>query len=224
VDHLPAVGVVQRRRQLVRQQRRSARVERRTVLQPPLQRRAVHQLHVEVVAAVGLAGLVQGDDVRVPQPGQVLGVAAEAGRARVVVRRAAAHHLERHVAVVLRVVGAVDHCRRTAAQLALDLVAADRAGRGGVGRVWVLAELVEQGGGAEAGGEVVGQVGVRARHRVGVGPVAGLHPLGERLDQTPDRLLAVGGRGVEPVRPGRVAPRGHRQSPSSAPSCFNRPW
>ena len=48
------------------------------------QAHAVHELHQQVVEPVGLAEVVDGDDVRVVQPGQRLGLAGEAlGKLRV---------------------------------------------------------------------------------------------------------------------------------------------
>jgi hypothetical protein len=77
VDDAAAVGVVQGVGDLPDEFRGGAEVRLRRRGQPCLQRRAGHEFHVDVADAVRLVGLVQLDDVGVPQPGERAGVAVE---------------------------------------------------------------------------------------------------------------------------------------------------
>ena len=89
-----------------------------------LQGAAVEVLHRDVVGALGLAAVVDRDDVRVAQAGRVLGLAAEALDERVVGRVAVVEDLDRDAAAELLVLGEVDVRHPTRAELALDAVAA----------------------------------------------------------------------------------------------------
>ena len=88
-----------------------------------LERAAVEELHRDVVGVLGLAAVVDRDDVRVVERGGVLRLAAEALDELVVVPVAAVEDLDRDAAAELLVFGEVDVGHPAGAELALDPVA-----------------------------------------------------------------------------------------------------
>ena len=91
----------------------------------PSQRLARDKGRGDVIVVAGLAGLVDGDDVRMVQLARRPGFAQEALDLLGAVQQAGAGHLEGDLAVQLRIVRPVDRAERAAAQLAADLKAAD---------------------------------------------------------------------------------------------------
>ena len=79
----------------------------------------------DVMAAAVLAGVVDGNDVGMAQPGGGPGLAQEALDALRTVEGARPRHLEGDFAVELRVVGAVDRAERAGAEAGSHLEAAD---------------------------------------------------------------------------------------------------
>jgi len=67
----------------------------------------LHELHCQEVDAVGLFDREDGDDVRVVERGEGLGLALEAREPIGVARHVGGQHLERHLAPELRVDGAI---------------------------------------------------------------------------------------------------------------------
>ncbi len=124
VDDAVAVREPERREDLAcvvdrdRDRRRTARD------QELLEGAALQVLHRDVVGALGLAAVVDRDDVRMRQPGRVLRLAAEALDELLVLRVAVVEHLQRHAAAQLLVLGEVDVRHPAGAQLADHLVAA----------------------------------------------------------------------------------------------------
>ena len=88
-----------------------------------LQRPSVEVLHRDVVGALGRAAVVDGDDVRVREPGRVLGLAAEALHEGVVGGVPVVEDLDRDAAAELLVLGQVDVRHPARAELAHDPVA-----------------------------------------------------------------------------------------------------
>ncbi len=88
-----------------------------------LQAPPVEVLHRDVVGALGLAPVVDRDDVRVREAGGVLRLAAEALDERLVVRVAVVQDLDRNPAPELLVLGQVDVCHPARAELPDDPVA-----------------------------------------------------------------------------------------------------
>ena len=85
-------------------------------LQQLPQAHAVHKLHQQVIEAVGLAEVIDGDDVGMVEPGQGLRLAREPlGKARVFLLLAG-QDLERHKAVEPRLARLIDHAHAAAAQ------------------------------------------------------------------------------------------------------------
>ena len=123
VDDALAMGVIERARDL---RRDAHRVGDRQLLLPrdPLpQRLAVHERHDVEEQAIGVAGVMQRQDVRMLQVGGGLDLleepvgAHQGGEVRV-------QHLDRDLAIVLEVVGQIDRGHPAGTQLALDAVAA----------------------------------------------------------------------------------------------------
>ena len=88
------------------------------------QRLAADVLHAEEAGAVGLADVVNLDDVRVRELGGGVGLAGEPGDEHRVGRPPLAHHLEGDVAVERELPGEVDRAHAAAAEFAFDRVAA----------------------------------------------------------------------------------------------------
>jgi hypothetical protein len=90
---------------------------------------AFQQLHRDVAQVVLLAGVVDGDDVRVRQAPGGLGLAEETllhfGELVRLELLGERHRLDRHHAADLRVLAEVHHAHRALAELLLDLVAAE---------------------------------------------------------------------------------------------------
>ena len=89
-----------------------------------LEAAALDHLHGDVVRALGLAAVVDGDDVRVREPGCRLRLAAEALDEEVVARVALVEDLDRDAAPELLVLGEVDVGHAAGAELPQDPVAA----------------------------------------------------------------------------------------------------
>src|SRR2546429_639474 len=82
--------------------------DRRTTREVQLRERATLEvLHRDVVGALGLAGVVDGDDVGMRERGRVLRLAGEALDELVVVRVALVEDLDRHPPAQLLVLGEV---------------------------------------------------------------------------------------------------------------------
>ena len=93
-----------------------------------LQRAALQVLHRDVVGAVDVAAVEDGDDVRVLEAGGRLGLAAEALDELAVLGEAPVQHLERDAALQVRVLGQPDVRHPARADPAQQPVAAvDRA-------------------------------------------------------------------------------------------------
>ena len=88
-----------------------------------LERPPLEVLHRDVVGALGLAAVVDRDDVRVREPGCVLRLAPEALDELLVVRVAVVEDLDRDAAAELLVLGEVDVRHPARAELARDAVA-----------------------------------------------------------------------------------------------------
>ena len=88
-----------------------------------LQRAPVEELHRDVVGALGLAAVVDRDDVRMREPGGVLRLAPEALHERVVGRVAVVEDLDRDPAAELLVLGEVDLRHPARTELADDAIA-----------------------------------------------------------------------------------------------------
>ena len=138
VDHLAAVGVVERGGDLPGDGQRLGQRQLPLALQPLPQRAAFHVGHDVEKEAAGLAGVVDREDVRVGEAGGELDLAeepvgADGGR------EVGAEDLEGDLAVVAEVLGQEDDGHPALTQLALEIVAAGEAG----------GELVLQGGHGE---------------------------------------------------------------------------
>ena len=88
-----------------------------------LERAPVEELHRDVVGLLGLAAVVDRDDVRMVESRSVLRLAAETLDELVVVRVAAVEDLDRDPTPELLVLGEVDVGHPTRPELALDPVA-----------------------------------------------------------------------------------------------------
>ncbi len=88
-----------------------------------LERAPVEELHRDVVGVLGVAAVVDRDDVRVVERSGVLGLAAEALDELVVVRVAPVEDLDRDAAAELLVLGEVHVGHPAGAELPLDPVA-----------------------------------------------------------------------------------------------------
>src|SRR5439155_10683735 len=88
-----------------------------------LERAAVEELHRDVVGVLGLAAVVDRDDVRVVERGGVLRLAAEALDELVIVRVAAVEDLDGNAAAELLVLGEGHVGHSAGPELALDPVA-----------------------------------------------------------------------------------------------------
>ena len=88
-----------------------------------LERAAVEELHRDVVGVLGLAAVVDRDDVRMVERGGVLCLAAEPLDELVVVPVAAVEDLDGDPAAELLILGEVDVGHPAGAELALDAVA-----------------------------------------------------------------------------------------------------
>ena len=124
VDDVAAVGGAEGGEDLLGGVDRLQRRERRAAPDDLLQVRARQVLHDDVVAAVRLAAVVDGDDVRVVQPGRRRGLAPEALHELGVRGVGLGQHLDRHLAVEQAVVAEVDPRHAARAELAAQLVAA----------------------------------------------------------------------------------------------------
>ena len=88
----------------------------------------IHKLHQQVIQAVGLAEVIDGDDVGMVEPGQRLRLAREPlGEARVFLLLAS-QDLQRHEAVEPRLARLIDHAHAAAAQAFQDFQLREMAG------------------------------------------------------------------------------------------------
>ena len=122
VDHVVAVGVVERGGHLARDPHRVGHRQLLLAVHPVAHRLALDVRHHIEEEAVGLAAVEERQDVRVLQVGGGLDLAEEplgadhGGEFR-------PQHLDRHLAVVLEVLRQVDRGHAAGAELALDAVA-----------------------------------------------------------------------------------------------------
>ncbi len=91
-----------------------------------VERAAVEQLHGDVGITVGHADVVDGDDVGVRERAGGLGLAQEAGGVFAVRAQLGLEHLDRQVALDVRVIGAVDVGHGAFADTLADLVASEQ--------------------------------------------------------------------------------------------------
>ncbi len=105
-------------RERLRDRKRAARHDE--LLEAP----ALDHLHRDVVGALGLAAVVDRDDVRMRKGRGRLGLSAEALDEEIVVRVAIVQDLDRDAAAEVLVLGEVDVCHPAGAELAHDAVAA----------------------------------------------------------------------------------------------------
>ena len=124
VDDAVLVGVAQAGEHLHRDRDRALGRERALLLDDLLERAPLEVLHRDVRAAVGLAAVVDGDDVRVVEARGGLRLAPEALDELAVLGVALGHDLERDLAAEARVLGQVDRRHAADAQAPEHAVAA----------------------------------------------------------------------------------------------------
>ncbi len=146
---------------------------------------AVHELHEQIKIAAGLAEVVDGDDVRVVEAGQGLGLAGEALGEGGVGAALGGEELEGDEAAEGFLAGLVNHAHAAAAEAGKDLQLGEMrgdlldrgrggGGRGGFGKVGLGAEVGgHEAGGAETGRGVGREDGVATRAAAGGGGVGG---------------------------------------------------
>ncbi len=93
---------------------------------PIRERRPLDQLHDEGVHAICVLEPVDLRDLRMIERGQHLGFALEAEEAIAIAGKALGQHLDRHVAIELRVASAVDHTHSACAEPFDDSIRPDR--------------------------------------------------------------------------------------------------
>ena len=123
VDEPARVRRVEGARDLGQQRDRATGVERALVADHRAQARALDETHREVALAVRLAGVVDGDDVRVVQGRSELRLEHEPLAEDLIFGELGAQKLERHDALQARMLGAVDHAHAAPAERLLDPVA-----------------------------------------------------------------------------------------------------
>ena len=123
VHHVAPVGGAERREDLLGEVDRLQRRQRGAPADDLLEVRPRQVLHHDVVAAVRLPAVVDGDDVRVVEAGRRRGLAAEALHELGVRGVGLGQHLHRHLAVEQAVVAQVDAGHAPGAELAAQLVA-----------------------------------------------------------------------------------------------------
>ena len=121
MDEAGGVGGVEGAGDLGQQVGRQARVERPS-LEPIVEVGALDVAHGQERGALGLTGLVDGDDVGVVDRGRQLRLAQEAGAERLVVCVFGGEQLEGHLAPELALLGEVDDAHAAAPQDALDAI------------------------------------------------------------------------------------------------------
>jgi hypothetical protein len=145
------------------QRRRGVPAAFAQLLQVPIERQALDELHRQPVHALGRADVVDADDVRVMQAGQRQCLAAQACQRCRVVAHVGAQHLERDAAVERELARLVDDPHAAAPDLAQDLEVAEHArGRQRVGVLFAV---------SRHGRQQVAQVRVRGQ-QVGERPTA----------------------------------------------------
>ena len=90
-----------------------------------VERHAVEQLHRDIGEAVGLADVVDGDDIGVGERAGGPGLAQEAADEAEILAEFRLQHLDREHAVDARIVGAIDVGHRAFADAPFDHIAAD---------------------------------------------------------------------------------------------------
>ncbi len=122
--HDPApMGEPERAEDLARRVDRGGDRQRTVGHDPVLEAPALEVLHRDVVGALGLAAVVDRDDVRVGQAGGVLGLPPEPFDERVVARVPVVEDLDRDLAAELLVLGEVDVGHPAGAEPPEDAVA-----------------------------------------------------------------------------------------------------
>ena len=124
VDEARGMGGIERRGDLAEQGDRRRRLER-ALAQPALEVGAIDEAHGQEVAAVPLAGLVDGDDVGMVDGGGHLRLAQEARPEGLVIGRQRGDELDGHRPIEGRVRGPVDDAHAAAADDRLEVVAAE---------------------------------------------------------------------------------------------------
>jgi hypothetical protein len=163
------------------------------------QRAALEEAHGEEMAAVVLAHLVDGDDVRVVERGRRLRLVAEAMDGGLVGEPGAQDHLERHGAAEARVARLVDDAHAAAAELLEDLVVGEarRVGGGGEGGKLVgggravLQRAAQEAARAQARGRVGGERFAAARAARGGGDHGGYPSAAKRSRISPSTSSGV---------------------------------
>lgn len=125
VDQPGGMGRVQSRRDLADDGHRARRFQR-TVLDQVRQRRTLHQPHVDVEAAVDLAPVMDGDDVRFLQDRRRMRFPLEPGTEDGVVGVLIRKDLQGHGPVLVRIEGLVHLPHPASTQQARDRVLAER--------------------------------------------------------------------------------------------------
>ena len=121
MNHSAPVGVAQRVSHLAGDTQRVVERQLLLAVQPVSQRLALDQRHGIEEEAIGLARVEQRQDVRVPQIGRGLDLAQKPFRPQRL-GQFRPQHLDRHLAVVLEVLGEVDCGHAPAPELTLDRV------------------------------------------------------------------------------------------------------
>ena len=136
VDDAVAVRVAERGEDLARVRDRDGHRAEPARADQLLERPPLDVLHDDVVGAVRLASIEDGDDVRVREAGGMRRLSAEALDELLVVRVAAVEHLDGDTPAELLVLGEVDVGHAAAAELARHAVAPreEGAGEGVLGR------------------------------------------------------------------------------------------
>ena len=125
VDESRPMGCVQGARDRMQQRPDALGLESPLSLDQAAQVCAAHVPHRDEQIAVDLAGLVDGHDVRVVEPGRELRLADEPAPERRVGRELRGQHLDRDAACEARVFGQVDDAHPAPAQLGLDAIPAE---------------------------------------------------------------------------------------------------
>lgn len=120
-----AVRVIQRRRHLADHAEREIERQRPAhALHDLSQRLPLHIFDGDVVDAIDLAGIVQGHDVGMIEPGRGAGLVQKTGHKPRVPLQILVQDLQRHRPLQSLVIGQIDHSHAPAAKLALDAVGA----------------------------------------------------------------------------------------------------
>ena len=132
VDEPASMGGVEGAGNLRQQLDRVLGVER-ALAQALLEVRALDIAHGDEKQAVGLAGLVDGDDVRVVDRGCELGLFEKPLAEGLVLGKARSQELQRHLSLQPQILGQVDDAHASSAEQGLDPVAGKLGPKPGVG-------------------------------------------------------------------------------------------